>query len=228
MKKKLLVTLICGVLLMGITGCGMSKENMIEKASMLNVKTLKNDLKSNFKNAKEKYEGNIYEISAGVISVEDNYAKVELYNVDVTSSYLEVYFSSDDLKKIKANQKITFVGKLSNITKDSDDHFNVKIKNAYYISDIIEVTGTVRFHDETAGTRKYCYLYDYYDDNNKTTYQLTDLTTINSYSKATINGIEVENNDKITIKVKAVETDNNTAYDDHWTVTEIESIEVVN
>ena len=97
--KKILLIIICEICLLGITGCGMSKKNMIEKATKLNVKVLNSELDSNFKTAKDKYEGNIYEISAGVISVEEKYAKVELYNTDVTSDYLEVYFNSDDLKK---------------------------------------------------------------------------------------------------------------------------------
>ena len=104
----------------------------------------------------------------------------------------------------------------------------MQVKNAYYISDIIEVTGTIEFNKQTTGWKKYCYLYDYYGDNDEeyVTYKLTDLTTIDKLNNATIKSTKVENEDTITIRAKVVETDNNTAYDDEWTVTEIESIEV--
>ena len=141
MKKKIWYILLMGVLLVGLTGCGESKEAMLEKATKLSVKDLRKELYDNFKTAKEKYEGNVYEISAGIISIEEKYAKIELHNIDVDREYLEVYFSDEDLTKMKANQKITFVGKITNITKNSDNNIEIKIKNAYYVSDIIEVSG---------------------------------------------------------------------------------------
>ncbi len=223
MKKKILLTILCGVCLIGLTGCGMSKEEMIKESKSLNGKQLYKDLTSNFKSAKEKYEGNIYKISAGVISVEEKFAKIELSDIDFDKDYLEVHFNSDDLNKLKKGQKITFVGKISNIT-NSNNNFNVKIKKAYYIDDIIEITGQVNYHKADSLMIDYCYLDVYFDDKEKTKYDLGNFTKYISTNFAEISGKKIKNGDTITIKAKVEEKDNNTAYDDIWTVTEIKDI----
>ena len=227
MKKKILSILLMVVLLIGLTGCGESKETMLEKSTKLSVKHLKKDLYENFKIAKEKYEGNVYEISAGVISVEEKFVKIELHNIDVDREYLEVYFEEEeDLYKIKANQKITFVGKITDITKNNDKNIEIKIKNAYYISDIIEVSGEFKSYGSSVCS---FYLYDYYNENdrdNYTVYELDEIVEYTTCRNPKINGIEINYGDKITIKGKAIETDNQSGYDDNWTITEFESIKV--
>lgn len=225
MKKKLMLSLFIFICLFFITGCGkVSKENMIKDATKLSIKTLEADIDANYKNAKDKYEGNIYSMVGGIISIEENFAKVELYNVDVDTSYLEVHFDNDDLKQLKSGERLEFVGKISKINKD-DDEFIVKIDNAYIVSDTIEVTGTF----EPYGSYKCSYyLYDYYDSNdtdNYITYMLDEIVTPGTNcNKVKINGTEVSYGDTVTLKGRVIETKNNTAYDDDWTFTSVESV----
>lgn len=227
MKKKLLTSLLVLATLFFITGCGnASKEDMVKKATDLSIRTLKSDITANYKNAKDKYEGNVYSMVGGIINIEDNFAKVELYNVDVESSYLEVHFNNDDLKKLESGQKIEFVGKISKIDK-KDDEFIVKVDNAYIVSDTIEVTGKFKPYGQYKCNY---YLYDYYDNNdtdNHTTYMLNEVATPGTNcNNIKIDGTEVKYGDTITIKGKVIETKNNTAYDDNWTFTSVESVSV--
>lgn len=235
MKKRILVSLLVFTTLFLITGCvNASKEDMVKKATDLSIRTLESDITANYKNAKDKYEGNVYSMIGGIINIEDNFAKVELYNVDVESSYLEVHLNNNDLKKLESGQKIEFVGKISKIDK-KDDEFIVKIDNAYIVSDTIEVTG--KFEPYGQNECSY-YLYDYYDSDdtdyydsddtdNYTTYMLDEVATPGTNcNNIKIDGTEVKYGDTITIKGKVIETKNNTAYDDDWTFTSVESVSV--
>lgn len=147
--KKIISIILILIILIGLTGCSMSKERIIKKSTRIYVGDLTNELNLNFKTAKEKYEENIYEITAGVISIEENFAKLELSDETFCEKqYMEVYFKDDDLRRLKMGQRINFVGKISNITK-TNNNLNIKVKKAHYISDEFEISGRFeKIHEE--------------------------------------------------------------------------------
>ena len=218
MKKKYLLGLLVILGIFTITGCGsyISKEDMLSQAKDLSVDMLVDDLELNFKNAKEKYTGNVYQITAGVMSVEDNFAKLELYGNDYTEEYLKVYFDSDDLKILNANSKIQFVGTINEIDKN-DDKIIVTIKNAYFISDYIQITGQIKCWSSS----KRCELYEGSYDEEHATYELRDDVLNVSTFGAKINDVQVNNDDIITLTAK-VKFDQQ----DFWNVTDIKEVKV--
>lgn len=227
--KKIYGGLLLVIIIILLTGCNnISKEDMINKSTKLDLHTLTSDLDSNYKNAKEKYENNIYSITAGVISVEEKYAKIELYTMDDVDDYLEVHFNDSDLNQLKAGQKIEFVGKIKNITKKGEyENYIINISNAYYLTDVVEISGIIEAHYglNTCSLSLINYWGD--EDNDEyTTYELDKVISYGSCYKTKIKGTELKDGDNITIKGKVIETDNDTADDDDWTITEIESIKV--
>jgi len=139
--KKILYILLVAIIVLSLTGCTISKERMLEKSKKIYVDELREELEVNFKKAKKKYKGNIYEIDAGVISIEEDFAKIALGDYGFyDKEYLEVHFKDKDLEKLKVGERITFVGKISDISKE-DNYIKVKIKKAHYISNIMKITG---------------------------------------------------------------------------------------
>ena len=150
--KKVLYILLSLIIINNLTGCSNSKESMLEESKKISVDKLTEEIRTNFKKAKKKYVGNVYEIDAGVFSIEDKYAKLSLRDSYLHErEHLEVYFSDDDLEKLKVGQRINFVGKISDISK-KDNYIKIEVKKAHYISDIIEITGS--FY---SGSEENCY-----------------------------------------------------------------------
>ena len=223
MKKRITILLFILIGVISLCGCGkISKEEMIRNSSKLGIKTLTSDLDSNYNTAIDKYKNNNYRIVAGIISVEEKFAKVELYNIDNEKSYLEVHFNNDDLKKLKARQKVEFVGKITKIDKSADGNIIIKVDNAYIVNFTVEFTGEFKEYEKSG----MCVLY--IRDENDAIYDFGTVIKNRSCNYGeTVNGTYIKRGTKVTVRGKVSETVNNTVYDDDWTFTEIESITVV-
>lgn len=194
MKKKLLGILFCGILLFGLTGCGVSKEEMIKQSTKLTFQVLEADIISDLEMAKEKYIGNVYEISTGVIFKSDEYAKMSNYQTLYTD-VLEVHFSNKtDLEKLELHNKVTIVGRITEITKNVNNNFDVKIEDAFYISNVIEITGNFHTHydgmdDRNNGNCGFVLMETLpnIDSTKQSNYILTNLVTIKNCKKAVLN-----------------------------------------
>lgn len=194
MKKKLFSILVCGVLLLGLTGCGketLSKEKMIEKASNLSLIKLNADMKENSVNATDEYIGKIFKYTGAVYSITEDY--VILNNKTITTQDIRVYLSKEEKKQLKKGQVIVVVGELQNEN-------GYELKNAYFVSDSIDINlGLVEtFLDNTGSKPKWsddCRIQSIEKNSADFYYYLKDykdITTNNEQKIVALGGVKIK------------------------------------
>ena len=146
MKRKKLFLFFIIAILFTLTGCQMSKEDLIKNTKSFNEYIFSEEYKTNQKAANEKYKNNKYLFFGYVDSVEDNYAiiKAQMYEY-------EVYFNDKDLLSLKNDYLIRFSGTFEKI-----DDGEIIVKKASYIDDNVDLWGKISVEDNWA--KKGCYL----------------------------------------------------------------------
>lgn len=124
----IVILVVVGIVFFTGKGGGnrISKEQMLETATKLDINKLKTAMTQNQLRAKEEYIGKIYKYDGFIENITDNY---------VSMGDLKVYLSKDELKQLNSNQAITVVGELQ-ITENN----NYELNNAYFVSDTIDIT----------------------------------------------------------------------------------------
>lgn len=200
MKRKGLLFLVVIVGIFIITGCGkISKEDLIKKADKISYFEMTENIYDNFHNAKNKYEGKSVNFAILVDDIGNNYITNYLSNGAVSIGEIKIYMDDESLSKIKKNKMINIVGKIDSINKDSKSgDINVIIKNGFYISNEVEITGIANY---CPGYDGYCLEIDsdVYEDL-EYIFNLGDFTS-SQYNKkeAMINNVLVKAGDTITI-----------------------------
>ena len=136
MKKIILLTLLCGTLILGLTGCGMSKDNMLKDAKELDLEELVQDIENNVISAEEKYKEKIFKITATVDSIDKD--EIPMTIIGMPMGAIKVSLSKNDIKNISKGQTIDIVGKIKNISEDK-----IEIKNAFLVNDKYTISGIV-------------------------------------------------------------------------------------
>ena len=147
MKKKscFVITLLMTIVL--LTGCQMSKEDLLKNAENFDEYSYNKAYESNQKATKEKYKNKKYLFSGHATEVKDDYAIVE----SQMSEY-KVYFGNKDLLNLSNDYLIRFAGTYS----DVDDDDVIIVKNAQYIDDNVNLLGKIDVKDSRS--EKGCYL----------------------------------------------------------------------
>ena len=89
----------------------LSEDELIKEANILDWPSVYSTVQENGAKA-EDYEGKYYVYQGKVNAIEDNYCELADY---VVSSSIDVYLSTEDLKKLKIDDEITVIGKLNNV-----------------------------------------------------------------------------------------------------------------
>lgn len=165
--KKTIALLMAAMLCIALTACGnknietgkiententpeptenaeiISKEEMLEKA--VEIDDYSSEMVANIVRAEAKYVGNIYYVTGLVNDITKDHLNVGDFTV---------YLPTEDILKLSTGQKITVVGRIDSIgLEESGDPFGgsfkqcaLVMKNAYFVTDITEVTGYVTFY----------------------------------------------------------------------------------
>lgn len=150
--KRVLPLILATVLMLSLAACGgnnsMTKEEMVETATELNCSLLQTSYSENTVNAEETYVGNIYQITGYVTEIQEESVRLIPLNapLDVFGKgeiEIEAYLSLDEIKELSTNEVINLVGEVSEITGSSDFTIYVTMDNAYFVDNIIEITGEV-------------------------------------------------------------------------------------
>ena len=120
---------------------GMTKEEMLENATLLNLSELKTAFEENKVRAEETYLGNNFKMFCYIDKIESDYFEYYAGNLTV----IRVYMSKDELKELNIKDGVNIVGKIDSIeTESGQDAIGtplewevINIKNAYYIDKTI-------------------------------------------------------------------------------------------
>ena len=144
MKKKIVNILLIGTIIIGLTGCMLSKnitqnnEKMIEDAEILDWEEVYSIINENGAKA-EDYENKLYVYTAEVYSIDENFCYLNYNNT------IQVELDKETLKSLNKGDVITVVGKLTNLNstptlKEAIKLDNKTIKNNFIMA-IVETTG---------------------------------------------------------------------------------------
>lgn len=236
--KKILLCLLCGVLLFGVTGCGkLSKDEMLKSAEILEITKLRSKMLENLSRAKSDYNNKVYKYTDYIYSIKDDYIYLGADNI-------KVYLSAEEINKLSRGQQISIVGKLENLSLETEEdimglgeftEYNIHgtMKNAYLVDETFKIEGTISINSKnnwhcrliTFSDEKY-----YLEDN-----ILEDNRNFDDEYKTIINGVEIYDEDVVKIEGKII---NNrvsgissetfsTDSKDTFTIKDIESIELI-
>lgn len=121
----------------------MTKEEMLQVA--VEIDDYRTEMMDNIARAEAKYVGNVYYITGHVSDISNDHLNVGDFTV---------YLPTEDIIKVSTGQKITVVGKIDSVSYDEiSDGWGGYIlqcsgvmSNAYFVTDITEVTGTLTFY----------------------------------------------------------------------------------
>ena len=168
--KKLLALILAAALALSLVACGggsgagdtntpndtpsdgedNAKEEMLSTASTCDFSKIQYDYKQNKVNAQETHVGKIYKITGYVSGIESEYISIVPLNTPLQyASYsgglpvttVRAYISKDDIKRLSTNDVINIVGEVTNL----DSISTMEMKNAYYIDNIVTISGSASF-----------------------------------------------------------------------------------
>ena len=186
----------------------MSKEDIISAAQALDVQSLYRDFEANPIKVKDTYCEGIFRFTGFVERFEEEYVVIAPLDAPILFErdlVVKVYMDAEDMKNISTEQVINVAGKITDI---NDDHFVafydqimgtvVTMEDAYYIDDIVEITGTVNVSDENLSFIS-----------KETTETDSELTVCYSIPKegedlnvTTVNGVTYTEGEERTVKVR--------------------------
>ena len=184
----------------------MSKEEMLENSSKLSLIRINAEMKENSLNAKEEYNGKIYQYTGAIDEITENY--VVLNSQGKLEERILVYLSKEEIRQFKKGQVIVVVGELQ-----FENSYDYKLKNAYFVTDSIDIKlgiiGLVLNNAKKVDWADYCRItvteknsadfYYYLDD-------YADIVTDNGEKIKSLGGVNitgakaVKENGKIMIK----------------------------
>ena len=219
--KKLLALMLAAVLALSLVACGggsetgdnntpsggedstpsMTKEEMLETATALNLAELRNEFNENKVRAESTYIGNIFTFTDFVR---------EIGTDCIAMSNFYVYLPKEEIIELNRYDMITIVGRIDNLEGtpvfDVDKLNNEKIyeiKDAHYVTNEFDLIGTVRIQDiipyKTYDDLWYCAI----ATDSEINYRLTDfvnenvLDTIYNDKTAIINDIPLQAGDTV-------------------------------
>lgn len=126
-----------------------TKEEMLSTASTCDFSKIQYDYEQNKVNAQETYVGKIYKITGYVSNIESEYISIVPLNTTLIKSSsspypvttVRAYISKDDVKRLSTNDVINIVGEVTNL----DSISTIEMKNAYYIDNIVAISGNTHF-----------------------------------------------------------------------------------
>ena len=117
---------------------GMTKEEMLNNAKTFDVAEWKSDMGKNQMAAQEKYEGNVYTISAFVEKVENNKCTLAFFidpNVGASKYYVIAPFDKETLLTLNVGERINLVGEIKSVQDQ-----RIVLDSAYYLDNYTELT----------------------------------------------------------------------------------------
>lgn len=136
----------------GDESSSMSKEEMLEVATIADEIEMGNALVENIPNAKKTYCGKVLEVTSIISSINED--SVSLGQV---GSFLTVYLPEENIANLQVQQSITVVGmtnddiqtdtQVVNGTEFEQQHF--VMEQAYLVTDRYEFTGTVKSENDS-------------------------------------------------------------------------------
>lgn len=142
MKKRLISIIIIGIMIIGLTGCGIanknSVDNMVKEADILDWEDVSKTVRDNGAKA-EDYNDKLYIYTGEVYSIEEDYCQLEYTNP------IMVYLDKETLKSLNKGDIITVVGTMKDVSdfpklKDAIKLDKDTIKK-YFIMDIVKKDG---------------------------------------------------------------------------------------
>lgn len=133
----------------------MSKEEMLAIAEEYTVIDIHNDSVKNLARAKQKYCNKTILLTGVVYDILEDHVELLTSNyMYINSHIVDVYLPLDELVLVESGQRITVVGTITDDIIDKSESigqrtYNTKhyqMHNAYFVNDIYELTGTLRFY----------------------------------------------------------------------------------
>ena len=133
----------------------MSKEEMLAIAEEYTVIDINNESNKNLARAKQKYCNKTILLTGVVYDILEDHVELLTSNYKYNNShFVDVYLPLDELVLMESGQRITVVGTITDDIIDvsksvGQSTFNYKhyqMHNAYFVNDIYELTGTLRFY----------------------------------------------------------------------------------
>lgn len=140
--KKIIALLLTSIMCLSLCSCGGSKspEKMLEQSQELDWEVIEKAVADNKAKAVEEYENKLFNYTASVMQIEEDYAIVsELENT--SSPQIKVFFDQETLVEIQKGNLIKFVGILKDVEEKELSE-----------SVIVEITATeenIRYLKET-------------------------------------------------------------------------------
>ena len=213
--KKIWALALAAAMALSLAACGggnssMTKEEMLESASALNCASLQTSYSENKVDAEDNYVGKIYKTTGYVTDIQEGSIRLTPLNapLDVFGEgeiEVEAALSTDEIKALSTNEVINLVGEVSELSGSSDFTICVSMDNAYYVDNIIEVTGEVASFllDET-GSEYIMWVDEMMSASvglGKYRYEcpIGPVTGSETYESVDINGVTIAKEDKVTI-----------------------------
>lgn len=142
MKKRVLLFMLCGLLLLGITGCGNDKYDSLTKEEMLRIaqditgKGEDNTNKTNSffidlsnNNAKaEEQKGKVYIMDDDISKIEKDYFEFDYGMVKV-----RIYLPTSSLAELSNDEHIKIIGQLTDIIKEEQLVAGMKYNDTIFV-----------------------------------------------------------------------------------------------
>ena len=248
--KKVISIILVALLCVSLCACGSlsndaTKRKFVDTATDCNFSTLWNEQVDNPARA-QSYCGQIFKVSGYIEYINEDHATIvpldtPFNSLDSATVRIEAYFPNEDMVILSKFAAINFVGKVEEISGNYHG-VTITMKEAFYIDDIIEITGEVQqflynmdhgctqMEVHTASQRRGDHL-----ANLRATYYVKELGKLESHEQITVARVSVRpgNTVKLTAKMTFAglryTSYTSTIRDDHitFTIDEITSIEVI-
>ena len=214
---------------------GMTKDEMLENATLLNLSELETAFEENKVRAEETYLGNDFKVFCYTDKIESDY--FEYYTGKLT--VIRVYMSKDKLKELNIKEGVNIVGKIDSLeTESGKDAIGtplewkvINIKNAYYLDKTIYGVFSVNKFGLNKDGKEVCIANPVKIENGN----IADIDTDSMYKIAldsetlsTLKTLNIEDYTPDFILVSGVLSRTNEAFIDQFTASfELESVSLI-
>ena len=212
--KKIITIVLLLTMCLSLTACGSggnTKDELLSAAEELDIAILSEEVNTNFARAEQNYIGKSVILSGYVSGINSDYCTLECSipkdEFTTQTAYISAYLSHDELTQLEKGNRISVVGKISEITNTQPT--NVTLETAYFHETVFEYSGilTVKttwmeYYDasgriqHTGSRNEWIH---YFSDDKGNTFRLLAADAVTKNGELFILGQTYKNGDAITV-----------------------------
>lgn len=164
--KRITAIILASMLLLSLCACGSqkqtveeTKESILENATAIDLDQIGTAFRTNKVNAEDAYYNKFYTIVGAVYNIESDAVLIDPVDAVFDNGGMKqkspctVKLPEDEIKSLSNSSVIMVCGKLTYFENQTDS-YTLTLEDAFYVTDVIEVTATVKALYGASGEKK--------------------------------------------------------------------------